>query len=103
MRPVHTVRKVPGCFRNRNRRFLHNIRVSEFMDISIRDANKQSPCFGLGLCQSLAHEPQSRTDPKYSLNSEVSKPEWVRAGRRQTPEKQIPAPRLAAPQAPRSS
>jgi len=39
MRPVHTVRKIPGCFRNRNRRFLHKIRLSDFTDLSIRDAN----------------------------------------------------------------
>ena len=39
MRPVHTVGKVPGCLRNGDRRFLHSIRLSGFIDISIRDAN----------------------------------------------------------------
>ena len=58
MRPVDTARKIPGCFRNRNRRFLHNIRVSELKDISIRAANERSSCFRLGFCQSQADEPQ---------------------------------------------
>jgi hypothetical protein len=46
MRPVHTVGKIPGCFGNRNRRFLHTIRLSEFTDMSIRDANRQSSALG---------------------------------------------------------
>ena len=57
MRPVHTILKVPGCFRNRNRRFLHNLRLSDSMDISIRGANKQSPYSGLGCGQSMAVNP----------------------------------------------
>jgi hypothetical protein len=68
MRPVHTVRKIPGCFRNRNRHFLHKVRVSEFMDTSIRDANEQSSCFRLGSCQMPADERRPRTEPRNSLN-----------------------------------
>ena len=55
--PVYAVGKTPAFFRNRNRRFLHTIRLLEFMVISIRAANKRSCCFGLGLCQSRADEP----------------------------------------------
>src|ERR1039458_9770058 len=57
MRPVHTILKLPSCFRNRYRRFLHNLRLSDCVDISIRDANKQSSCFKLSLYQSLAVNP----------------------------------------------
>ena len=35
MLSVHTVGKIPGCFRDGDRRFLHTIRLSEFTDISI--------------------------------------------------------------------
>ena len=58
MRPVHTVGKVPGCFSDGDRRFLHKIILSDFTEMCTRNANKQSFCFGLGSCPGPADEQQ---------------------------------------------
>jgi hypothetical protein len=93
MRPVHSVRKVPGCFGDRNRCFFNKMRLSEFAAISIRAANSQASCLKLGSGQSPADHPPPRTEPRNRLNSEASEPETARAGCRQTQEKDIPGAR----------